>query len=167
MPQWHWIYQCCLPQPEKPCHSAASPSKTVNKRMRKTKRIKKNDILPMWCREVTIPAWDMVHSQNDITWQDNDNSASWHLPCVIYRLLKSSYWLTDCFLLCHHELALCGWQDVNIQLLTDCFLLCHLELALYGWQDVNNQLLLTDCFLLCHELTLCGWQDVRIQLLTN
>ena len=32
----------------------------------------------MWRREVTMPPRDMVHSQNDIKWQDSDNGASWH-----------------------------------------------------------------------------------------
>ena len=27
----------------------------------------KNDVLPMWRREVIMPPCDMVHSQNDIT----------------------------------------------------------------------------------------------------
>ena len=29
----------------------------------------------MW-RQVPVPLRDMIHSQNDITWQDSDNSAS-------------------------------------------------------------------------------------------
>ena len=56
------------------CLSAASPSKTTaNKRMTKNK----NAILPMWHCEVMMPPCEMVHSQNDITWQDSDIGAFW------------------------------------------------------------------------------------------
>ena len=37
----------------------------------------KNDVIPIWRREVTMPPRDFVHSQNDITWQHGHNCASW------------------------------------------------------------------------------------------
>ena len=38
----------------------------------------------MWRREVTMPPRDMVHSQDDITWQDSDNGASWQWLTVAF-----------------------------------------------------------------------------------
>ena len=78
-PNRHWIYQCCLPQPENPCCSAASPSKTNSQKKIDEEIKNKNNVLPVWC-EVTLPPHDMVHSQNDIKWQDSDSGASWHIP---------------------------------------------------------------------------------------
>ena len=103
-------------------------------------------------------------------------------PCAVDRMWK---WLTNCFQL-WHELALCGWQDVNIQLLTDWLLptvlswafpvrltgcendwltasYCDMSLSCVLDRMSISSYWLTDCFPLCHlELVLCGWQDVKM-----